>query len=347
MISKPAGTSSGAVDLTAVTVDSEKRGSFVEQLMDLLDDDTYSNVVKWMPDGKAFTIVNPKRFTSVEMPVVFNIRNMSSFVRKLTRWGFTRAHDKVTMNSDIFMYKDFQRGNRQALSRIKCSAGRPATVSPSRSKVPPKAAIAAKPTQLAPTRPALPQPPTIHQATEPYSRTSTPPPPPVHVPPIPPQHHDGLPRRVSLDEDRPENWVEDNRHLLRTADRPSRGMSLFGPSSGHTDTGLGATIESLLRERESLLKDADANALALVRVLQEQKRVRMNELRTSSHSYFLSMAGAVPVASPPSPPPPSREHLTSYLDHHHHHHHLQQQQQHASAIRRVSGYGGVPHLPRY
>jgi hypothetical protein len=88
--------------------------------MAVLDDDAnYSGVIAWMPDGKAFTIVNPKSFTKVEMPAIFNIRNMSSFVRKLTRFGFHRFHEKETMNFDIFKNELFQRGNPKLCSRIK------------------------------------------------------------------------------------------------------------------------------------------------------------------------------------------------------------------------------------
>ena len=103
----------------------DKRVSFAEQLMALLDDDANAEVIAWMPDGKAFTIIDPKRFTKVEMPKHFNIRNMSSFVRKLTRWGFRRFMCKETMNSDLFKHKDFQRGNLKLCSEIKCLGRNP------------------------------------------------------------------------------------------------------------------------------------------------------------------------------------------------------------------------------
>ena len=83
--------------------------TFSSQLVALLDDDDFE-FLTWMPDGTAFTIVKPKVFTKEYMPKYFNIRNMSSFVRKLTRWGFTRVHEATTMNSDIFKHPHFQRG---------------------------------------------------------------------------------------------------------------------------------------------------------------------------------------------------------------------------------------------
>jgi hypothetical protein len=100
--------------------------SFAEQLMTILDDES-SPYLRWMSDGKSFTIMNPKMFTSDELPNLFNIRNMSSFVRKLSRWGFNRYHQKETMNSDLFRHKDFRRGERKKCSKIKCTGRHPIT----------------------------------------------------------------------------------------------------------------------------------------------------------------------------------------------------------------------------
>lgn len=100
--------------------------SFAELLMTALDDESHP-FLTWMPDGKSFTIRNTKAFTTELMPKLFNIRNMSSFVRKLSRWGFQRYHEKETMNSDLFRHKDFQRGNWKACSEMKCNGRHPVT----------------------------------------------------------------------------------------------------------------------------------------------------------------------------------------------------------------------------
>jgi len=125
----PTSVSSGGTTTVEESL-SEKKLSFAEQLMVILDSDEYSDVLTWMPDGKAFTIVEPKRFTKELMPRFFNIRNMSSFVRKLTRWGFARVHEKETMNSDIFKHPDFQRGKSRMCRDIKC-VGRATSISSS------------------------------------------------------------------------------------------------------------------------------------------------------------------------------------------------------------------------
>jgi hypothetical protein len=93
--------------------------------MTVLDDKSYPDGLVWMPDDKSFTIINFKKFTMVEMPKLFNIRNMSSFVRKLSRWGFSRNFDKETQNSDIFKHKDFLQGDYKLCAQIKCTGRNP------------------------------------------------------------------------------------------------------------------------------------------------------------------------------------------------------------------------------
>lgn len=88
--------------------------------MAIIDNEANSDVLAWMPDGESFTIVNHRLFALERMPKLFNIRNMSSFVRKLTRWGFSRVHEKKTRNSDIFKHKYFKRDRRDLVKRIRC-----------------------------------------------------------------------------------------------------------------------------------------------------------------------------------------------------------------------------------
>jgi hypothetical protein len=79
-----------------------------------------ADVLTWMPGGKAFTIINHRKFVTEKMPELFGLRNMSSFVRKLCRWGFTRQHDKKTRNSDIFKHNSFVAHKPELLYQVKC-----------------------------------------------------------------------------------------------------------------------------------------------------------------------------------------------------------------------------------
>jgi len=64
--------------------------------------------------------VDQKKFCLKKMSILFNIRNMSSFVRKLCRWGFSRLHPNDS-NKDVFVHPDFVRGDRtRARKKVKC-----------------------------------------------------------------------------------------------------------------------------------------------------------------------------------------------------------------------------------
>ena len=56
-----------------------------------------------------------------KMAKLFNIRNLSSFVRKLVRWGFTRVVLRDMRHSDIFHHPHFVKGDRLSVKlRVKC-----------------------------------------------------------------------------------------------------------------------------------------------------------------------------------------------------------------------------------
>lgn len=80
---------------------------FPELLMNILNDDTNADVLSWLPCGRLFTVIDYRKFAGERMEQIFNIRHMSSFVRKLSRWGFTR--EIIGGNLDIFRHENFQR----------------------------------------------------------------------------------------------------------------------------------------------------------------------------------------------------------------------------------------------
>jgi hypothetical protein len=102
-------------------LDPKIKISFGEQLYNVLENEEHHDVLNWMPDGKSFTVVNHKKFVLQKMPNLFQIRNMSSFVRKLGRWGFSRVFVKETNNSDVFKHPHFIRGDRAGVRKnVKC-----------------------------------------------------------------------------------------------------------------------------------------------------------------------------------------------------------------------------------
>jgi len=107
-----------------------RKVSFIDELLSALENDSHRDTIAWMADGKSFCILNHKRFSTEIMPKIFNIRNMSSFVRKLTRWGFSRRYCKAMKSSDIFYHDDFQRGKPDLAKKIRCEYRLAAASSP-------------------------------------------------------------------------------------------------------------------------------------------------------------------------------------------------------------------------
>ena len=86
----------------------DRKGQFMQKLMNVLSDDTLSNVVTWLPHGRAFIILRPDIFSDIVLPHVFstsdeqqqpissstanknvpnsNARRYRNFLRKLTAW---------------------------------------------------------------------------------------------------------------------------------------------------------------------------------------------------------------------------------------------------------------------
>ena len=85
------------------------REGFLSRLRTVLDDPLMEDVLSWMPDGEAFTIVSPKRFAKKGLVYqLFGIKKMSSFLRRLNQLGFARVRDPTDpTNLDVFRKKGF------------------------------------------------------------------------------------------------------------------------------------------------------------------------------------------------------------------------------------------------
>ena len=104
----------------ATTATSEKR--FAEVLFYALEDEENADVLTWLPDcDSSFTIVDTKKFAAEKMSTLFNIRVLSSFNRKLNQWGFKRGFDNATMNSDIYSHPLFRKGQPGLLKQMRRS----------------------------------------------------------------------------------------------------------------------------------------------------------------------------------------------------------------------------------
>ena len=96
---------------------------FVQKLYTMVDDPSTSDIIGWTSDGAAFEVLKLEPFTQGQLPTYFKHGNLSSFVRQLNTYGFS----KVDANAWVFSHPDFVRGGGDRLGRIqRKSSHRPA-----------------------------------------------------------------------------------------------------------------------------------------------------------------------------------------------------------------------------
>jgi len=95
------GEDMGIVDVDKTTEDAALGGTsiagkngkafFPMKLFDIVSDEKTDDIIKWLPGGKSFIIVDKKRFAQEVLPKHFQQSQFTSFTRKLSRWKFTRV----------------------------------------------------------------------------------------------------------------------------------------------------------------------------------------------------------------------------------------------------------------
>lgn len=101
---------------------------FVQKLYTMVDDPSTSDIIGWTDDGAAFEVLKLEPFTQGQLPTYFKHGNLSSFVRQLNTYGFS----KVDANAWVFSHPDFVRGGGDRLGRIqRKSSHRPAAAAAS------------------------------------------------------------------------------------------------------------------------------------------------------------------------------------------------------------------------
>lgn len=66
--------------------------NFPAKLHKLLSDPNNSDIVTWMPHGRAWKILDKERLLSIAIPAYFGQTKFESFTRQLSGWGFKRMH---------------------------------------------------------------------------------------------------------------------------------------------------------------------------------------------------------------------------------------------------------------
>ncbi|KAI9567199.1 winged helix DNA-binding domain-containing protein [Boletus coccyginus] len=103
---------------------------FVKKLYKMLEDQSFTHVVAWGPNGDCFVVKDMNEFTKSILPRLFKHSNFASFVRQLNKYDFHKASRSSTRvkNTDdaqfgehswTFRHPDFHIDRRDALENIK------------------------------------------------------------------------------------------------------------------------------------------------------------------------------------------------------------------------------------
>ena len=79
---------------------------FPVKLHNLLEENSYEDIISWQPHGRCFVLRDPKRFLQLVMPKYFKQTKLTSFQRQLNLYGFNRltsGHDKGGYYHELFL----------------------------------------------------------------------------------------------------------------------------------------------------------------------------------------------------------------------------------------------------
>eukprot|EP00979_Chaetoceros_neogracilis_P016064 scaffold6917_cov167-Chaetoceros_neogracile.AAC.1 len=102
----------------AKTSDSTFEKNFPQKLLDILETPEHSDILKWLPGGEAFIIVDKTRFASEDLPALLKETQFTSFIRKLCRWKFIRIPRRGPFTGHHVYYHELFRRDQPALCKL-------------------------------------------------------------------------------------------------------------------------------------------------------------------------------------------------------------------------------------
>lgn len=96
-----------------------KKRNFAQKLFDLLESGCHSDIIMWLPGGRAFIVLDKKRFSREILPYYYKESQYTSFTRKLSRWNFTRVPRGPYMGA--YYHKNFRSDNRALCMLMSCN----------------------------------------------------------------------------------------------------------------------------------------------------------------------------------------------------------------------------------
>ena len=91
--------------------------NFLLKLYQILENESYKDIIHWTEDGKYFIISNLHDFTENILPKYYKHNNYSSFIRQLNMYDFHKK--KSGQNEHIFHHQNFLRNRKDLLKLIK------------------------------------------------------------------------------------------------------------------------------------------------------------------------------------------------------------------------------------
>lgn len=118
----------------ASTSSSNQSGSndFVKKLFQMLQEDSYKDIVRWTSRGDSFVVINMTDFTKEILPRHFKHSNFASFVRQLNKYDFHKVKipneekHNYEYGEDAWEFKhpDFKMNDIESLENIKRKSSR-------------------------------------------------------------------------------------------------------------------------------------------------------------------------------------------------------------------------------
>jgi len=100
--------------------------NFAQKLFEILEDPGNTDIIKWLPGGKGWIMMDKKRFAAEVLPVYFKQTQFTSFTRKLSRWKFIRVPKGPYMGA--YYHKFFRRDRKYLCILMSCNNETPSLV---------------------------------------------------------------------------------------------------------------------------------------------------------------------------------------------------------------------------
>ncbi|EGC42443.1 stress response regulator SrrA [Histoplasma capsulatum var. duboisii H88] len=106
---------------------------FVRKLYKMLEDPSYSQIVRWGDDNDSFVVLECEKFTKSILPKHFKHSNFASFVRQLNKYDFHKVRQNneesgqspYGPNAWEFKHPEFKANNKESLDNIRRKAPAP------------------------------------------------------------------------------------------------------------------------------------------------------------------------------------------------------------------------------